>query len=142
MAEQLTTGTIAAPGFYGLNTQDSSIQLSSGFALEANNCVIDRYGRIGARKGWTKVNSTAASTGSFRAIYEVVKDDGSVVLSAANNKLYSGTTTLTELAVRNSDDTANLTYTISDDNWQISGMPYDTGATPSGHAILYWFTIS
>jgi hypothetical protein len=136
MAEQITTGTIAAPGFFGLNTQDSSIQLSSGFALEANNCVIDRYGRIGARKGWTKVNSTAASTGSFRAIYEVFKDDGNVVLSAANNKLYSGTTTLTELAVRNSDDTANLSYSITDDNWQISGMPYDTGATPSGHAIL------
>jgi hypothetical protein len=136
MAEQITTGTIAAPGFFGLNTQDSSIQLSSGFALEANNCVIDRYGRIGARKGWTKVNSTAASTGSFRAIYEVFKDDGNVVLSAANNKLYSGTTTLTELAVRNSDNTANLTYAITDDNWHISGMPYDTGATPSGHAIL------
>jgi hypothetical protein len=136
MAEQITTGTIAAPGFFGLNTQDSSIQLSSGFALEANNCVIDRYGRIGARKGWTKVNSTAASTGSFRAIYEVFKDDGNVVLSAANNKLYSGTTTLTEMVVRNSNNTANLTYTITDDNWQISGMPYDTGATPSGHAIL------
>ena len=136
MAEQITTGTIAAPGFYGLNTQDSSVQLSSGFALEANNCVIDRYGRIGARKGWTKVNTTAASTGSFRAIYEVFKDDGNVVLSAANNKLYSGTTTLTELVVRNSNDTANLTYTITDNNWQISGMPYDTGATPSGHAIL------
>jgi hypothetical protein len=136
MAEQITTGTIAAPGFFGLNTQDSSIQLSSGFALEANNCVIDRYGRIGARKGWTKVNTTAASTGAFRAIYEVFKDDGNVVLSAANNKIYSGTTTLTELAVRNSTDTANLTYTITDNNWQISGMPYDTGATPSGHAIL------
>jgi hypothetical protein len=136
MAEQLTTGTIAAPGFFGLNTQDSSVQLSSGFALEANNCVIDRYGRIGARKGWTKVNTTAASTGAFRAIYEVFKDDGNVVLSAANNKIYSGTTTLTELAVRNSTNTANLTYTITDDNWQISGMPYDTGATPSGHAIL------
>jgi hypothetical protein len=136
MAEQITTGTIAAPGFFGLNTQDSSIQLSSGFALEAFNCVIDRYGRVGSRKGWTKVNSTAASTGSFRAIYEVFKDDGNVVLSAANNKLYSGTSTLTELAVRNSDNTANLSYTITDDNWQISGMPYDTGATPSGHAIL------
>jgi hypothetical protein len=58
------------------------------------------------------------------------------LLSAANNKIYSGTTTLTELAVRNSTDTANLTYTITDDNWQIAGMPYDTGATPSGHAIL------
>jgi hypothetical protein len=136
MAEQLTTGTIAAPGFFGLNTQDSSVQLSSGFALEANNCVIDRYGRIGARKGWTKVNTTAASTGSFRAIYQVFKDDGNVVLSAANNKIYSGTTTLTELAVRNGTDTGNLTYTITDDNWHISGMPYDTGATPSGHAIL------
>jgi hypothetical protein len=136
MAEQILTGSIAAPGFFGLNTQDSSIQLSSGFALEANNCVIDKYGRIGARKGWTKVNTTAASTGSFRAVYELIKDDGIVVLSAANNKLYSGRETLTELVVRNSDDTANLSYTISDDNWQISGMPYDTGATPSGHAIL------
>ena len=56
MSEQLLTGSIAAPGFYGLNTQDSSVQLNSGFALEAFNCVIDKYGRIGARKGWTKVN--------------------------------------------------------------------------------------
>jgi len=136
MAEQIVTGTIAAPGFSGLNTQDSSIQLSSGFALEANNCVIDKYGRIGARKGWTKVNASAASTGSFRAIYELVKDDGTVVISAANNKLYTGTSTLTEAVVRNGTNTANLTYTISDDNWHIAGMPYDTGVTPSGHAIL------
>ena len=136
MAEQLLTGSIAAPGFYGLNTQDSSIQLSSGFALEAFNCVIDQYGRIGARKGWTKVNTSAASTGNFRAIYELVKDDGNVVISAANNKIYTGTTTLTEAVVRNSDNTADLSYTISDDNWQISGMPYDTGAAPSAHAIL------
>ena len=136
MSEQLLTGSIAAPGFYGLNIQDSSVQLSSGFALEANNCVIDKYGRIGARKGWTKVNTSAASTGNFRTIFEVFKDDGNVLLSAANNNIYSGTTTLTALAVRNSTDTANLTYTITDDNWQISGMPYDTGATPSGHAIL------
>jgi hypothetical protein len=136
MAEQLLTGSIAAPGFYGLNTQDSSIQLSSGFALEAFNCVIDQYGRVGSRKGWVKVNTSAASTGNFRAIYELVKDDGNVVLSAANNNIYTGTTTLTALSVRNSDNTADLSYTISDDNWQISGMPYDTGATPSGHAIL------
>src|SRR4030043_1503890 len=135
MAEQLVTGSIAAPGFSGLNTQDSSIQLDSGFALEANNCVIDRYGRVGARKGWTKVNTTAASTGAFRSIYNLIKDDGDVFISAANNKIYTGSTTLTEAVVRNGTDTANLTYTISDDNWQISGMPYDTGATPSGHAI-------
>jgi hypothetical protein len=136
MSEQLVTGSIAAPGFSGLNTQDSSIQLDSGFALEANNCVIDRYGRVGARKGWTKVNTSAASTGAFRAVYELIKDDGTVVISAANNKIYTGTTTLTEAVVRNSTDTATLTYTISDDNWQITSMPYDTGGTLSGHALL------
>ena len=80
MAENLVTGSIQAPGFSGLDIQDASVQLSSGFALEAFNCVIDQYGRVGARKGWTKVNSSAASTGNFRAIYELVKDDGNTVI--------------------------------------------------------------
>jgi hypothetical protein len=88
MAEQLLTGSIAAPGFYGLNTQDSSVQLASGFALEANNCVIDQYGRIGARKGWTKVNSTAFNSGSVRTVHEFVKSDGNLTFAAANNKIY------------------------------------------------------
>ncbi len=136
MAEQFVVGSISAPGFYGLNKQDSSIQLNSGFALQAENCVIDKFGRVGSRKGWTKVNTSAASTGDFKAIFELVKDDGNVVLSAANNKIYSGTTTLTELAVRNSTDIGNLTYTITDNDWQIVGMPYDTGASPSAHAVL------
>ena len=88
MAEQLTTGSIAAPGFYGLNTQDSSIQLSSGFALEANNCVIDKYGRVGARKGWSKVNASAFNSSSVRTIHEFVKADGNLTFAAANNKIY------------------------------------------------------
>ena len=100
MAEELLTGTIAAPGFSGLNSQDSSIQLDSGFALEANNCIIDKYGRIGSRKGWTPVNSTVLSpAGAVKTIFELVKSDGNVVFSAANNKLYSGTTTLTNLPI-------------------------------------------
>ena len=89
MAEQLLTGSIAAPGFYGLNTQDSSVQLNSGFALEANNCVIDQYGRIGARKGWTKVNpSILGAGGHVRTIFEFVKADGNLTFAAANNKIY------------------------------------------------------
>ena len=50
MSQQIQTFSITAPGFYGLNTQDSSLDLASGFALNAINCVIDQYGRIGARK--------------------------------------------------------------------------------------------
>jgi len=57
----IQTASIAAPGFLGLNTQDSSVQLSSGFALTANNCIIDRYGRIGARRGWVPVNTSVNS---------------------------------------------------------------------------------
>jgi hypothetical protein len=99
MAEQLLTGSLQAPGFSGLNIQDSSVQLTSGYAREAYNCVIDKYGRIGARKGWTKLNTTAASTGSFRTIFEFVKNDGTEFISAANNKLYTGTTTLADRSV-------------------------------------------
>lgn len=89
MAEQFTNGSIAAPGFSGLNTQDSSVQLSSGFALKAENCVIDRYGRIGARKGWDNVNPTVLSpAGHVRTVFEFVKSDGNLNFMAANNKIY------------------------------------------------------
>lgn len=89
MAEQFTNGSIAAPGFSGLNTQDSSVQLSSGFALKAENCVIDRYGRIGARKGWDNVNPTVLSpAGRVRTVFEFVKSDGNLNFMAANSKIY------------------------------------------------------
>ena len=58
MAEQLLTSSIAAPGFMGVNTQDSSVSLESGYATQASNCIIDKFGRIGARKGWLDRKST------------------------------------------------------------------------------------
>ena len=89
MAEQLLTGSIQAPGFFGLNLQDSSVQLSSGFALEATNCVIDQYGRIGSRKGWTEVNTTSLESGAkVRTVFEFVKSDNNLTFAALNNKIY------------------------------------------------------
>ena len=79
MSQKLQTYSITAPGFYGLNTQDSSLDLASGFALVANNCIIDQYGRIGARKGWTKVNSSTNAdlgTNNIQAIGELIANDG------------------------------------------------------------------
>jgi hypothetical protein len=61
MAGRLQSSTISAPGFLGVNTQESSVDLASGYALEAFNCVIDKFGRIGARRGWQKVNSSTNS---------------------------------------------------------------------------------
>ena len=49
MSQALQSVAISAPGFFGLNTQDSPLDLQAGFALVASNCIIDQYGRIGAR---------------------------------------------------------------------------------------------
>lgn len=97
MADQLRSISIIAPGFAGLNTQDSSLSLPKEFALRAENAVIDQYGRIAARLGWTKVNTTAGYASSEPTlIHEVIKLDGSSeIVSIGDNKIYSGTTTLT-----------------------------------------------
>jgi len=120
MSQQIQTFSITAPGFMGLNTQDSSLDLSSGFALVANNCIIDQYGRIGARKGWTTQHSTLAALGTadVEAIGQVVTDAGlEFVVAAGNNKLFklSGST-LSELTYGG----GGITPTITDSNWQIA----------------------
>jgi hypothetical protein len=140
MAEELVTGSIQAPGFSGLNIQDASVQLSSGYALEAFNCVIDKYGRIGARKGWTKVNTTAiTSSPSVKTVFEFVKSDGNVFFSCAGNKIYTGTSTLTAVVngtVTDAAGTGTTSITVSDDNWQIASMPYNNSGNTSAHAIF------
>ena len=69
MAQRLQNITIQAPGFAGINTQDSPIGLDPSFASIADNCVIDQYGRIGARKGYSAVSTNGSSVlGSSRGI--------------------------------------------------------------------------
>lgn len=104
MSKQLQPLSVAAPGFFGLNTQDSPVGLSVNFAKTADNCVIDKQGRIAARQGYTQV-STAFPSGDnalganpIEAIHEHVAYNGTkTVYSAGNNRLYTGTTTLTLL---------------------------------------------
>ena len=150
MASPLQTASIAAPGFYGLNTQESSITLSSGFALKAQNCVIDRYGRIGARRGWTPVNTTIntdlTSSNPVEFIFEAVTGGGTEVLSAGNNKLFVGSTTMTTKTVRNTTNSGNATYTITANNWQAAALSYGdvndflphVYLAQEGHPMLVW----
>jgi hypothetical protein len=97
MADQLKPVTVVAPGFFGLNTQDSSVTLPKEYALKAENAVIDQFGRIASRRGWVKVNTSSGFNSTEPAlIKEVIKTDGSKeILSIGDNKIYSGTTTLT-----------------------------------------------
>jgi hypothetical protein len=105
MAKPLQSIAIQAPGFYGLNTEDSPTSLPEQFALDATNCVIDQFGRIGARKGWTYVTDTNPDSIVFMS--EFVKEDGSTeVISASASTIYKGTTTLTDITP--------ALYTVSD----------------------------
>ena len=91
MSQQIQTFSITAPGFYGLNSQDSSLDLASGFALTAVNCVIDQYGRIGARKGWVTKNTTNTDLGTadVKSMGQLVTDSGTeYTIVAGNNKIF------------------------------------------------------
>ena len=137
MAENITVSSVSAPGFYGLNTQDSPLDLQSGFALVATNCIIDQYGRIGCRKGWTKVNSSTGNLGSndVTVIHELVQADGTLtVLFAGNLKLFK---------LDGSNDVSELTYggggtapTITANNWQCASLNSITYFFQSGHEPL------
>ena len=102
MAQQLQNITIAAPAFSGLNTQESPIGADPSFASVADNCVIDKLGRIGARKGWDAISTNGAAVlGSSRGIetvFEFVDQSGDkIIISAGNNKIFKGTTTLVDI---------------------------------------------
>ena len=122
MAEQLLTSSIAAPGFMGVNTQDSSVALESGYATVAANCVIDKFGRIGARKGWLPKHSSNAdlSTANVKAIGELIAADGTnYVVAAGNNKLFKLMgSTLTVLTYGG----GGVAPTISNDKWQMAPL--------------------
>ena len=122
MSEQLLTSSIAAPGFMGVNTQDSSVALESGYATIASNCIIDKFGRIGARKGWLPKHSSNAdlSTADVKAIGELISNDGtSYIVAAGNNKIFKLVgTTLTRLTYGG----GGTAPTISNDRWQMAPL--------------------
>jgi hypothetical protein len=138
MAEQKVATTIQAPGFAGLNSQDSQVQLETGFASNAMNCVIDKFGRIGARKGWTKVNATNSDLGTnpVQFLFEMQAAGANTLISAGNNKLFTGTTTLTAKPVRNAVNNADLSYTITANHWQGAALPYGEGKDAEAHVYL------
>jgi hypothetical protein len=123
MSQAIQTASISAPGFLGLNTQDSPTDLAAGFALVATNCVIDQFGRIGSRNGWARVNASSGTLGANNpgVIHELVQTDGTLtILFAGNNKLF-------KLDVSNA--VVELTYggggvapTITANNWSCASL--------------------
>ena len=116
------SSSIAAPAFFGLNTQESGVTLQEGFALQADNCIIDKYGRLGSRKGWqtlstSKDSSAGANVGvNLKGLSNFKDLDGTdIVLSFSSDKFYRDTTNLVTL-------TPSTTDTIAAGNWQTATL--------------------
>jgi len=163
MAQQLQSITITAPGFAGINTQDAPLAQEPSFAAVADNCIIDKEGRIAARKGYDLLNGNdlLGSSAGVEALHEFVAQDGDITfLSAGNNKIFTGTTTMV--------DASPGSYTITTNNWKIvsfndhaflfqrgyeplvysdhagtvdkmSAHAHATGTPPQGHEVLAAF---
>ena len=134
MSQQLQPLTVAAPAFFGLNTEESPVGMSPNFASVADNCVIDSRGRIGARKGHSAVSANGAAVlGTSRGIeglFEFTSFAGAtVVFSTGNNKIFHGTSTLAACTLPSG-------YTISANNWKITSFNNDVYFFQSGHAPL------
>ena len=104
MAQELRNITISAPGFLGINTQDSPIGLNPAYASVADNCVIDQLGRVGARKGYELLTTNGpavlgTSDGICCILEFISRANVTTVFSAGNNKIFTGITTLVEVTL-------------------------------------------
>ncbi len=110
MTTPLFTVSIRRPATLGLIAESPEQADDPGIATVLDNAAYDTQGRICARKGWTDLTTTGAHSDPVDAIFEYVKDaTTSSIISAANAKLYEGTSTLTDI-------TGALTP--ADDDWQ------------------------
>jgi hypothetical protein len=136
MAQQIQNITITAPGFAGINTQDAPLSQDPSFCAVADNCVIDKQGRIAARKGALLLTTSATPLGSsagIKAIKQFRNDSGAtIVFSVGNNKIFTGTTTLT--------DVTPAAYTITTDDWKIVNHNEHTYFFQRGYVPLVYST--
>lgn len=117
MGNQLIPLTVAAPGFFGLNTQNAGSVLPPGWATKALNCIYDDVGRLAARNGYKHNHATVVSgSPTVRAVHEYIDAAGlTLKIFAADNKIWKEVSgTVTEIT--------NSITTPTGDNWQFANF--------------------
>lgn len=146
---------IPNPAFRGLAKQRQQVALEPDWCTKAQNVIIDGAGRLAARKGWTKLNSSAISgTPTVVQIHEYVNASGALeLISATATQLWSGTTTPTDKTGAITTPTAGNYQFVNFNGkclaWQASHAPLvytgsgnfaeivaSAGSLPTGNAVL------
>lgn len=108
MPQRLVNLASSAPGFFGLNKQQSGDVLPPGWATVATNCVFDTIGRLSARKGTKKQHSSAVATDIGSAYEYIDGTGGRLKIFAADNKIYKIVgSTVTDISGTITTPTAN-----------------------------------
>lgn len=134
--KELSPQSILAPGFFGLNTQESSVTLSPNFALGATNCIIDQYGRLGARKGWTMQTVSGSDELSGQVVEGIFEH---IDANNVSTKLLAGNNKILEVQTDNTlvDITPTL-YSITSNNWKAANTYDNTLLVQDGYEpIIY-----
>ncbi len=123
---------IVAPGSKGLNTERANALLDPAWATVALNAVINRSGRIAARKGWEDQTTTGiAGSPTIDVLFEYLDRAGvSVIISAAGNKIFKN---ITDFTISANDITSSTAPTA--DHWQFVNfngkvLGFQKGHTP------------
>ena len=130
----LQSVSLLAPGFMGLNTQDTRVGLSSGYATRANNLIIDKGGRLASREGHKVLNEPNADLGEnyIESIWRHdILDGRSFYLCAGNNKLFEGK----DNALLELTDITPAGLTIDGNRWQMQSLPEGAGSNARIYTI-------
>ena len=124
MAQPQQNVSLTAPGFAGLNTQDSPLDMDPQFASIANNCVIDRYGRIASRRGFDFLTSNPVILEDGGGVPQPIKTLTEFVTSDGQRWLFAtGNLQIFEQQRANPFELVPMVlpalYVPTDDNWQI-----------------------
>ncbi len=160
MAQPLQTINLVAPAFKGINTEDSPIANDPSFADIADNAVVDKRGRIAARKGIEILTTgfsggggtlqrTGGGGGAVQQAAPVGTDylhkvhfrpgeeafgNNEAILSVGNNNFFIGDTTLYNLTTP---------YTITgDDNFKFVNFNGDVLIFQRNFEPLIWSKLS
>lgn len=133
MAQPLQSINLIAPGFKGVNTEDSPIAQDTSFADVGDNAVIDKRGRIAARRGVTAVTSDYSELNGqpVSRIHHFYDDlDNEEVFTAGNNKIMSGVNVLTDVTPSG--------YTITGNDWRMLNFNNKAYFFQRGHEPLVY----